>query len=116
MARTVPTDFRKMPRGTYRANVRASRRRSSCTGVYNEMKRQRAPIVTHVSDIREMAKRKTKGRKGVRAVVSGADAAIWRRHKGADAVARCRGDTCTCLLYTSPSPRDGLLSRMPSSA
>ena len=28
-----------------------------------------------------------------------------------------RGDTiATCLLYTSPSPRDGLLSRMPSSA
>src|SRR5665647_3197509 len=27
-------------------------------------------------------------------------------------VARCWG----CLLYTSPSPRDGLLSRMPSSA
>ena len=26
------------------------------------------------------------------------------------------GDDCTCLLYTSPSPRDGLLSRMPSSA
>ena len=29
------------------------------------------------------------------------------------------GDQCTfytCLLYTSPSPRDGLLSRMPSSA
>ena len=26
-------------------------------------------------------------------------------------------DWCiTCLLYTSPSPRDGLLSRMPSSA
>ena len=24
--------------------------------------------------------------------------------------------TCPCLLYTSPSPRDGLLSRMPSSA
>ena len=24
--------------------------------------------------------------------------------------------TLTCLLYTSPSPRDGLLSRMPSSA
>ena len=24
--------------------------------------------------------------------------------------------TCVCLLYTSPSPRDGLLSRMPSSA
>ena len=26
------------------------------------------------------------------------------------------GDLGACLLYTSPSPRDGLLSRMPSSA
>ena len=26
------------------------------------------------------------------------------------------GDIWGCLLYTSPSPRDGLLSRMPSSA
>ena len=26
------------------------------------------------------------------------------------------GLSCLCLLYTSPSPRDGLLSRMPSSA
>ena len=26
------------------------------------------------------------------------------------------GPTIACLLYTSPSPRDGLLSRMPSSA
>ena len=26
------------------------------------------------------------------------------------------GDANSCLLYTSPSPRDGLLSRMPSSA
>ena len=26
------------------------------------------------------------------------------------------GKASTCLLYTSPSPRDGLLSRMPSSA
>ena len=25
-------------------------------------------------------------------------------------------EVLTCLLYTSPSPRDGLLSRMPSSA
>ena len=25
-------------------------------------------------------------------------------------------ERCICLLYTSPSPRDGLLSRMPSSA
>ena len=28
----------------------------------------------------------------------------------------CAADAPTCLLYTSPSPRDGLLSRMPSSA
>ena len=27
-----------------------------------------------------------------------------------------RARTIICLLYTSPSPRDGLLSRMPSSA
>ena len=37
-----------------------------------------------------------------------------------NAVAQARGTTATmpedCLLYTSPSPRDGLLSRMPSSA
>ena len=29
---------------------------------------------------------------------------------------RQTGKSTTCLLYTSPSPRDGLLSRMPSSA
>ena len=28
----------------------------------------------------------------------------------------CGGKGCSCLLYTSPSPRDGKLSRMPSSA
>ena len=27
-----------------------------------------------------------------------------------------RKDSTTCLLYTSPSPRDATLSRMPSSA
>ena len=32
-------------------------------------------------------------------------------------VVGCRSDLFwSCLLYTSPSPRDGLLSRMPSSA
>ena len=30
--------------------------------------------------------------------------------------ARQGRNPATCLLYTSPSPRDGLLSRMPSSA
>ena len=36
----------------------------------------------------------------------------------ADRPARLKncGANQTCLLYTSPSPRDGLLSRMPSSA
>ena len=33
---------------------------------------------------------------------------------GADAVVMV--EDSSCLLYTSPSPRDGLLSRMPSSA
>src|SRR5680860_192055 len=31
-------------------------------------------------------------------------------------VPRDGGELTPCLLYTSPSPRDGLLSRMPSSA
>ena len=31
-------------------------------------------------------------------------------------VSICFDRHTTCLLYTSPSPRDGLLSRMPSSA
>ena len=37
-------------------------------------------------------------------------------HKYIDAYADAGADIITCLLYTSPSPRDGLLSRMPSSA
>ena len=32
------------------------------------------------------------------------------------ALAQCHLLSYLCLLYTSPSPRDGLLSRMPSSA
>ena len=35
---------------------------------------------------------------------------------GADWDAQPDWELDTCLLYTSPSPRDGLLSRMPSSA
>ena len=35
----------------------------------------------------------------------------WRVHNWGT-----KWDAYTCLLYTSPSPRDGLLSRMPSSA
>ena len=37
------------------------------------------------------------------------------RAEDIEAAVRCR-DFTTCLLYTSPSPRDATLSRMPSSA
>ena len=37
----------------------------------------------------------------------------WATKKG---LPRSFGHNKGCLLYTSPSPRDGLLSRMPSSA
>ena len=36
--------------------------------------------------------------------------------KGKEGLGKQEEETETCLLYTSPSPRDGLLSRMPSSA
>ena len=36
------------------------------------------------------------------------------RHQ--DTIRKRSQDLRPCLLYTSPSPRDGLLSRMPSSA
>ena len=35
---------------------------------------------------------------------------------GGNFVGNVTGTASSCLLYTSPSPRDGLLSRMPSSA
>ena len=34
----------------------------------------------------------------------------------AEVMAHQGWDSCTCLLYTSPSPRDVGISRMPSSA
>ena len=37
-------------------------------------------------------------------------------HEAFLAEVEVRSDPQACLLYTSPSPRDGLLSRMPSSA
>ena len=44
---------------------------------------------------------------------------VWMGLVDADEKKRCEdvpSNFFTCLLYTSPSPRDGLLSRMPSSA
>ena len=37
-------------------------------------------------------------------------------HFGAISLTQIPGDPDSCLLYTSPSPRDSNLSRMPSSA
>ena len=39
-----------------------------------------------------------------------------RAHTPVHPATQNAGGVSTCLLYTSPSPRDGLLSRMPSSA
>ena len=39
-----------------------------------------------------------------------------RLHKQMDITSDTRVDMTSCLLYTSPSPRDATLSRMPSSA
>ena len=36
--------------------------------------------------------------------------------RAGDRIAKIKYEYHDCLLYTSPSPRDGLLSRMPSSA
>ena len=51
-------------------------------------------------------------------VVSVTGAELTRTKTGASQVMVTveNNDGQTCLLYTSPSPRDGLLSRMPSSA
>ena len=42
--------------------------------------------------------------------------AVSRKRAVAQGVGGKPTNVKTCLLYTSPSPRDGLLSRMPSSA
>mgnify|MGYP003374461216 CR=1 FL=1 len=41
---------------------------------------------------------------------------VSRMKEGQEKIYYVTAETFTCLLYTSPSPRDGLLSRMPSSA
>ena len=42
---------------------------------------------------------------------------VWTRNPEAEKQSTIQHYVAdTCLLYTSPSPRDGLLSRMPSSA
>ena len=41
---------------------------------------------------------------------------LWSKGHTASQIAEALGDTTSCLLYTSPSPRDRQKSRMPSSA
>ena len=48
--------------------------------------------------------------------LSGSECAIILRNGEEICVTADEAWDIDCLLYTSPSPRDGLLSRMPSSA
>ena len=50
--------------------------------------------------------------------MAGTGATFEARHWGRDMKIVCveKANIDSCLLYTSPSPRDGLLARMPSSA
>ena len=53
---------------------------------------------------------------GKKAIVTGGNRGLGQAYAVAMAKAGADLYIPTCLLYTSPSPRDGLLSRMPSSA
>ena len=55
-------------------------------------------------------------REQIRRAVEGFQAETGHSAKYIFSGARLYQAANTCLLYTSPSPRDGLLSRMPSSA
>ena len=51
------------------------------------------------------------------ALICGEDIVSWKEYDDrASKIASALSEAGLCLLYTSPSPRDGLLSRMPSSA
>ena len=49
-------------------------------------------------------------------VAAGKAIANTEHPRALHAISEMVANTTACLLYTSPSPRDGLLSRMPSSA
>ena len=65
----------------------------------------------------------TQPREGIQTIIGGplfaggqnASLGTWRFER-IDTQSSCDADGGTCLLYTSPSPRDATLSRMPSSA
>ena len=50
-----------------------------------------------------------------RIIVEGKDMRVWDQN-GKEHIDGVSGGVWTCLLYTSPSPRDRQKSRMPSSA
>ena len=49
-------------------------------------------------------------------IAAAGNSVIQDKDPSAHAEVNAIRQACRCLLYTSPSPRDGLLSRMPSSA
>ena len=53
---------------------------------------------------------------GNKAFVAGADISKFGSERASKEAMISYDKSVACLLYTSPSPRDGLLSRMPSSA
>ena len=55
---------------------------------------------------------------GIEKIATGEKAGTWgdTTNTNFDLIDEAVDGADTCLLYTSPSPRDGLLSRMPSSA
>ena len=90
---------------------------------------ERVPVSNHIEQVRrvfernhEAAAKQTVQLRYAAFVLSlatmflGAAFIILRMKQAADELTIAKGKLETCLLYTSPSPRDGLLSRMPSSA
>ena len=71
---------------------------------FNEMTYTRPDIDALLARCRELAAKAAAAPDG--------DALVRLYYEQSEAFAEYN----TCLLYTSPSPRDGLLSRMPSSA
>ena len=67
--------------------------------------------VQSVQDLNEMANTAMDTFGSINVLVNNAGARVIKGF-----LEHTREDWDTCLLYTSPSPRDGLLSRMPSSA
>ena len=80
------------------------------------------PIPANPAILKEADGRPCSSHRGPRLVFLGIqDERVLKPHPGVTGTSRpestCKfGLSGTCLLYTSPSPRDGLLSRMPSSA